>query len=288
MWSLILKIFALGVFTATLCLFYGFFIEPRTLKVRHVEFLEPRWTGARLKIALISDIHIGGWHVDPDRVAHIVDQINAESPDLVLIAGDFVSGHDKAIDRSNEFNAEIKAGMQKLSGISAPLGTYASLGNHDDWYDGDGISGMLTRAGVKVLDNAHEMMKNEGLDFCLIGLPDSWTGEINTAVFKGCGSERTIAFMHSPDSFKYLPASTTLALTGHTHGGQINLPFYGRRVTATDIGPDFAYGKLRYKNIPVYVTAGIGTSILPARFRAPPEIAIITISAPDQKFVFKR
>ena len=84
--------------------------------------------------------------------------------------------------------------------------------------------------------------------------------------------------MHSPDSFKHLRSDTDLAVAGHTHGGQINLPLIGRRVTATKLGEPYAYGLKDWSGTPVYITSGLGTSVLPARFRAPPEIVVITIS----------
>ena len=278
MGKIFFKLFGLGCITAVMCLLYGFLVEPKTLKIRNAHIVSPTWNSAPLKIALIADIHIGGWHVNDDRVAMIVNTINEHSPDIVLIAGDFVSGHDKASDRSDTFNAEIKKGMAALSGLQSPFGTYASIGNHDDWYDGSGIKRMLKLAGVGVLDNAAKTITNNSSSFCLVGLPDDWTGELDPAVFARCGAENMIAFMHSPDSFTALPPTTNLALAGHTHGGQINIPLIGRRVNAIDLDMDFAYGEVNYNGIPGFVTAGIGTSILPARFRAPPEIVLIHLS----------
>ena len=86
-----------------------------------------------------------------------------------------------------------------------------------------------------------------------------------------------IALMHSPDSFPLLRSDTALAVAGHTHGGQINIPLIGRRVTSTAAGRKYAYGQIDVNSTPAFVTAGIGTSILPARFRAPPEIVLIEL-----------
>lgn len=84
--------------------------------------------------------------------------------------------------------------------------------------------------------------------------------------------------MHSPDSFQYLRPGIALAVAGHTHGGQINLPLIGRRVTATNSGNKYAYGLVKVNGVLAFVTAGIGTSILPARFRAPPELVLIELT----------
>ena len=103
-------------------------------------------------------------------------------------------------------------------------------------------------------------------------------------MFADCETSKDIvAFMHSPDSFKLLPSDTDLALAGHTHGGQINIPFIGRRITSTRLGKKYAYGSLDFGGIRAFVTAGIGTSILPARFRAPPEIVLITLRSAAQQ-----
>jgi len=85
-----------------------------------------------------------------------------------------------------------------------------------------------------------------------------------------------VALMHSPDTLR-LAKRVNIALAGHTHGGQINIPIIGRRVTATKLGKDYAYGLKTFSGFPVYITSGIGTSMLPARFRSPPEIAVIEI-----------
>lgn len=274
-----LKVFGLGCIVAVMCLIYGFFIEPKTLKVRNVDVIEPSWAGEPLTIALISDIHVGGWHVSADRVGKIVETINGQSPDIILIAGDFVDGHEKASDRTPAENTEIRNGITALSGLKTPLGVFAAIGNHDDWYSGVDIRKYLSETSAQILENDARRIQHGNDEFCLVGLPDFWTGKRDIRAFDKCGSgQNVIAFMHSPDSFKYLATNTTLALAGHTHGGQINLPFYGRRVTSTAIGPKYAYGHVDYNGIPGFVTAGIGTSILPARFRAPPEIVLIHLS----------
>lgn len=250
------------------------------LAVRHINIQSPHWEGAPLTIGLMADIHIGGRHVSAERVAKIVSKMNALSPDIVLLAGDYVDGHVKADQHTDAFNAEIDTGLRYLGGLKAPLGVYASLGNHDAWYDTPRLSKGFQAGGIIVLDNQHMVLPNNGTDICLVGLADYYTGKSESFMFDGCGNDQNIiAFMHSPDSFKLMRSDTALALAGHTHGGQINLPLLGRRVTSTDIGHKFAYGKMEWGGIPAFVTAGIGTSILSARFRARPELVIITLSA---------
>ncbi|PHR57420.1 MAG: hypothetical protein COA43_12035 [Robiginitomaculum sp.] len=260
-----------------LCLVYGFLVEPKTLKIRHVEIVSENWHGVPIKIGLMSDIHIGGVHVSAPRIALIAKRMNAQAPDIILLAGDYVNGHVSAVRHKAKFNAEIKQGLQNLGELHAPLGVYAVMGNHDAWYSNDIIRDTLKSVNVRVLENENIHLPSN-LDICLVGLADSDTGVRDGRAFFSCeASSSVIAFMHSPDSFGLMPSHTALAMAGHTHGGQINIPLIGRRVTATKIGPQYAYGTNHYWKIPTFVTAGIGTSMLPARFRAPPEIVIITL-----------
>lgn len=282
----IIKILVSGFAVALACLSYGFFIEPKALKVRNVDIVSPDWNGPPLRIGLIADLHIGGIHMPAHRIEDIVRELNAQSPDIVLIAGDFVSGHESSVDHSEPFNREIEQGIAAFADLKPAQGSYAVMGNHDDWYDGPLLTTLLTNSGLTVLENDSRIIDFMGNDICLVGLPDSWTGEFDKHAFDACGKEQNVvAFMHSPDSFKFMRSDTKLALAGHTHGGQINIPLIGRRVTATEIGPDYAYGKVDYRGIPAFVTAGVGTSILPARFRAPPEIVLIDVSGPDRQIL---
>lgn len=238
------------------------------LKVRHVE----SGTGAdTILVALVTDIHVGGEHVSADRVAEIVDRINALEPDLVLIPGDFIDGHTPKFERSRAFNKTVSAGLSGLARLDAPV--FATLGNHDSWYGAQAVRAMLEAAGVSVLDNAASHWR----DYCIAGLADSDTAQPTRAAFGACDATDTvIAMMHSPDARSLLRADTALAVAGHTHGGQVNLPLLGRAVTSTRCGKPCAYGWIQ-SDPPLYVSSGIGTSILPIRFRSPPEIVLVTL-----------
>ena len=262
------KTFKYGSLLAVLCLFYGFFIEPKTLAVRHVEIVSNTWQGSPLKIGLMADIHVGGWHVDVQRAGRLSEKLNDLSPDIILLAGDFVNGHVSQGHRSAKENLEIQQGIKNLGQLSAPLGVHSVLGNHDAWYGEERIRSLLGNANIGILDNQNLLIKFENSQFCLIGLADSVTGVRDTEVFADCAAGNDIiAFMHSPDSFNLLRSDTDLALAGHTHGGQVNIPFIGRRITSTKSGRKYAYGRIDLGGIQAFVTAGIGTSILPARFR---------------------
>lgn len=260
---------------AGLCLLYGFLVEPKLLKVRHVTFASQNYEGPVLRIALLSDIHIGGRHVPAKRVETIVARVNALTPDIILIPGDFINGHKSRSEHSAAFNAEIYQGLGALAKLEAPLGVFASIGNHDVWYDADFVEDMLIASGLTVLRNQAINLPNET---CILGLADHDTQQEDPKTFEECKvGAFPIVLMHSPDSFALLRSDTALAVAGHTHGGQINIPLIGRRVTATAAGKKYAYGAVDVNGIPAFVTAGIGTSILPARFRAPPEVVLIEL-----------
>jgi predicted MPP superfamily phosphohydrolase len=265
-----------------LCLIYGFFIEPKTLAVRKVEIVSDTWQGPPLTIGLMSDFHIGGMHVNAKRVAKVVRKMNALTPDITLIAGDFINGHHPYDEWQETDRDALNEGMIALGQLQAPLGVFVALGNHDGYYGPRHVENTLTEAGLRVLENEHIMLDRAQQNFCLIGLADYKTGQKDTTVAEPCKNDQSIiAFMHSPDSFVYLPDTITLALAGHTHGGQIVLPFQARNARLARVGNTYAYGKMLFEGIPAFVTAGIGTSVIPARFRSPPEIVIITLrSAP--------
>lgn len=267
--TILFRLVGVASVISVLCVLYGMLIEPRRLVVKTLQIGEgPTST----RIVHLSDIHIGGFHMSPKRVEALVDIVNAQGADMVIITGDFISGHDNKRDHSAAFNADIDAGFRALAGLRAP--TFATLGNHDNWYGKAAVAQGLVAAGVSVLDNAAATTPH---GFCLVGLADHDTDREEPTAFKSCDNNPVIAAMHSPDSFTHMPTDTRLGLAGHTHGGQVNLPLYGRRVTSTAVGKPYAYGLTSWQGVPVYVTAGLGTSILPVRFRAPPEIAVITL-----------
>lgn len=276
MYTLFRRAFILGILSILACLFYGFFIEPKLLKTRHVAVKSDAWRGAPLRIGVMTDIHMGGLHVDDERVSDLVDHMMALTPDIIVLPGDFIDGHTKREARSKKFNVEIDLGLAALDGLQAPLGVFATLGNHDNWYGATEVEARLREAGITVLTNS-AAQPDSGL--CLIGLADSDTARPDPGAYNGCAEAGFwLATAHSPDVLTLDLPRTDLLVTGHTHGGQINLPLLGRAVTSTNIGKPYAYGLSQFGDIPVFISAGIGTSILPARFRAPPEIVLIVVN----------
>lgn len=253
-------------------LIYAGWIEPRQLLIREIQIGE----GTRsVRIALMTDLHVGGLHVPPKRVAVIVERINSQSPDLILLPGDFINGHTLRQEMGSEQKALLSEGLSYLSDLNAPV--IATTGNHDAWHNRRAVTRMLEAAGATVIDNSATVFD----DICVVGIADFSTDSPTQDGFSVCETgSPMIALMHSPDTRGLLPIDTALGVAGHTHGGQVNLPFLGRRVTSTVCGKPCAYGLIQ-TDPPVFVSAGIGTSILPIRFRAPPEIVIITLRLPE-------
>ncbi len=267
--------FWVGCITALACFIYGFGIEPRLLKIRTVDISAKTVLERPVKIAFITDIHIGGLHVSPKRAKMLVAQINALNVDMVLVAGDWVNGHTPRVEHTETFNQDLVKGLGHFADLRAPEGVYSVIGNHDVWYDKAFIKSQLEGHGIRVLDNSAVQVRER---LYIVGLADDMTETPDRAAFNTVpDGVTTIALMHSPDSAPLLVPNTALALAGHTHGGQINLPILGRRVTATRLGQPYAYGLKTYNDIPIFISAGIGTSMLPARFRAPPEIVVLTL-----------
>lgn len=259
---------------ALLCLAYGFLIEPNRLVMREVVHVSQAYKGPSIKIALMTDIHINSPSVPPERVREIVDRVNEHMPDLVIMPGDFIAGHIPRAEHSAAFKAGIETGINHLSALQAPA--VATIGNHDAWYDAVAVTDMLERADVSVLENQSMMFDS----LCLVGLADVQTSRPDKSAYAGCDVDASpLVLTHSPDAWPEFRRDTILALAGHTHGGQINLPFIGRRVNSVNLGVEHSYGFSRISGVGLFVSAGIGTSILPARFRAPPEIVLITLQA---------
>jgi len=256
---------------------WGFFIEPHRLIIRQQAIsnqnLPKELSG--LRIAVISDIHVGGPFIDEAKLKQIVSKTNALNPDLVLLLGDYMSGNSW---HGHRVEPEIFAPW--LKGFNAPLGVYSVLGNHDWWYNGRKVRQALEANGMKVLDDEVAEVKWRGGSFWLAGLADFWTRPQNImqTIAKVPPGQAVIAMTHNPDIFPEVPEQVPLLLAGHTHGGQVNLPLIGRPIEPSIYGQHYAAGLVFEHNHYLFVTTGIGISILPVRFRVPPEIVLLTIN----------
>ncbi|GAA0642327.1 metallophosphoesterase [Brevundimonas lenta] len=264
---------------------WAFLVEPATLTVRHVTVESAEWRGPPLRIGVISDTHVAAPHVDVARVERIVARMNAERPDVVVLLGDYTGGHAAAGARPTAEQAEILKGVEAFRGLRSPLGTFGVLGNHDSWFDDAAIAGAMTRAGVPVLENRAVRVDRPGAPFWIAGLADMHSPR-QPPLVSGTLGEVTdgapmIVLTHWPDPFVDVPDSVALTLAGHTHCGQVNLPILGRLVHASRMSERWACGLYDEGGRKLFVTGGVGVSILPVRFRAPPEIVIVTLAGPS-------
>lgn len=262
---------------------WAFLIEPATLTVRHVIVESAGWTGPPLRIGIISDTHVAAPHTDVARVERLVARMNAERPDVVVLLGDYAGGHEPAAARARPERSEILRGVEAFGGLSAPLGAHGVLGNHDSWYDDAAISAALNRVGVRVLDNRAARLDRPGGAFWFAGLADIESPRepplVAATLRQVTDAAPVIVLTHWPDPFIEVPHGVALTLAGHTHCGQVNLPVFGRLVHASRMSERWACGLYDEGGRKLFVTGGVGVSILPVRFRAPPEIVVLTIRA---------
>ena len=257
---------------------YAFLVEPGSLVVRRVEIVSANWHGAPLTIAAIGDTHIGGPHMDAARMGRVVRRINALHPDLVVMLGDYVYGGPPEANRSPAANQEILGGIATMAAVNSRYGVVAVIGNHDSWYGRETITTALQSAGAAALWNRNVTIHRSGGEIVIAGLADAWTGDPDFAAALDGASPGadTIVLSHNPDPFARIPAGPALMLAGHTHCGQVTIPFVGRPFLPIH-HKEFACGRVDRNGQTLYVTAGVGASIVPARFLNPPEIALITI-----------
>jgi predicted MPP superfamily phosphohydrolase len=220
---------------------YAFFIEPNRLIVRHETIQIKPWPASlsNLKIAVLSDIHVGSSFIDKDKVKTIVQRTNELQPDLIVILGDYISG---GRGTANKVPPEDFAPLFKE--FRAPLGVYSVLGNHDWWYDGMRVRRALEANGIKVLENETAQLDVRGTTLWLAGLADLWTRtpRIRETIGAIPEGDTIIALTHNPDIFRRMPQRVALMIAGHTHGGQIRLPFIGPIVQPSRVSPAYTRG----------------------------------------------
>lgn len=276
---------------------YAGWVEPMWMtRVAHYRFTPPNWSRApALRVAILSDIHACRPWMPPERIRAIVDQTNAMQPDITLLLGDYVHGTN--LIRQDVTPAEWGA---ELARLEAPLGVHAILGNHDWWADRDAqIAGggmpaaghALQQAGVRLYQNDAMRIEKDGRAFWLAGTDSALAlvpgrrygrtsmrslADLDTALAPVANDEAVILMAHEPDLFARTPRRVSLTLSGHTHGGQVNL-FGWRPQTASHYGQKYVYGHVVEDGRHLVVSGGLGVSMLPIRFCQPPEIVMLEL-----------
>lgn len=255
---------------------FGYWTAMRDPVVRETRVEVAGWPqGQRpLRVLLVSDVHVGEPDMPTQRLARIVEQMNELRPDLVLLAGDFIS--DKSLWTRTFPSPEVTA---PFAALRPPLGMFAVLGNHDHWGDAPATRRALTEAGITTLSNQAVRVG----PLVLGGLDDDHTGRADLdrtlAAMKTLGGV-PVLLSHSPDPFPDVPGRVPLMLAGHTHCGQISLPLIGPLATASRHGRRYACGRIDEEGRTLIVSAGLGTSVLPLRIGAVPDMWLIELGPP--------
>lgn len=255
---------------------WAFWLEPRSLLVRETTLALPGWPEADrgLRVAVLTDIHAGAPYIDRAKLRLIVDMTNAEHPDAVVFLGDLVI---QGVKGGRFIPPEDTCAI--LRDLRAPLGLYAVLGNHDHWLDSRRVEGALSGAGFRVLRDDAVLVSAQGRSFWIAGANDFMEGTpIVRRTLRDVPEDAPVLLLtHNPDIFPSVPARVTLTIAGHTHGGQVSLPILGRLIVPSLYGSRYAIGPIEEKGRRMFVATGIGTSIIPVRFRVPPEITLLTL-----------
>ena len=281
--------FLIVVFGA-LCVGYGYFIEPDQLLVNRYEIKIEKWNPAfdDFKIVAVSDIHGGSNAVTEAKLRQIVELINAQDADIVVFLGDYVS--QQPFDRS-KLKMPMATIAANLSGIKSKYGVFMVFGNHDGWYNETDVRRHFERIGYTVLENELAFVEKNGQKLRVLGLKDhtkikTWQGfsaDAREVLESNDEAGDVIVLEHSPDILPIITGEFSISddlklmLAGHTHGGQIRFPFIGSPIVPSSFGQKYAAGHVKDKGLDMFVTTGIGTSILPFRFLVPPEIAVINV-----------
>ncbi|MBX3565711.1 MAG: metallophosphoesterase [Sphingomonas sp.] len=269
----LLLVLGLAVAAAAALAGYAYLEARRDPVVREASISLPGWPAgaAPMRVVLISDIHIGTAAMGPERLTRIVTQINALEPDLVLIAGDFIFGHGAG--SAARIGPPLVA---PLAGLKARYGVVAALGNHDHWTGAAEVRALLQRANVTVVENG--AVQRGPLALGVAGDDFSHhTDLLATVSAMRPLSGARIMLTHSPDIAPNLPADVALLLAGHTHCGQVVLPFYGPISDVSRFGERYRCGVRREPGRTVVTTAGLGTSGGPFRLGAPPDLWLLTL-----------
>jgi predicted MPP superfamily phosphohydrolase len=251
---------------------YAKYLEPRWIQWRTVRLQLPGWPAALsgYRLVQLSDLHLAeGRGLTPHALRQICRQVNRRRPDCIVLTGDFVS----ALDETS------LAGISELAVLSAPDGIYGVVGNHDYWTDERDVEDHVRAAGVKVLMNQHQRIGRRGGSFVLAGVDNIWEGRPDLdATLSGIADETTVILLaHEPNygDIAVKDPRVVLQLSGHSHGGQVRIPWIGPLAL-----PDLAFryrvhrpGRAFY----LYTNRGVGMAEIPFRLNCRPEITIFEL-----------
>ncbi|HEU4642826.1 MAG TPA: metallophosphoesterase [Gemmatimonadaceae bacterium] len=261
-------------------------LAPRRLRVARIDApirgLPSAFDG--YTIAALGDIHHGSVVAPTRHLRRAIRLTQRERPDLVALLGDYALSH-RALPRTSRrlYEYGLRALSPVLRELHAPDGVVAVLGNHDYDYDAPAVAEWLRTLGARVLVNHCVRLTRGDGSLVVAGVDDATYGRIDPLA--GCGGEPAetprIVLSHNPDGIRALApeARVDLMLSGHTHGGQVVIPFLGAPARhCVTCGPRCASGWVPNDRAALYVTTGVGV-VLPFRVRCPPEVLIVRLRA---------
>lgn len=248
---------------------YGVMIEPNLLSIKNIEI----GTGANnLRVVHFSDTHLDNNYNLKD-LKKLVRIINLQNPDIVVFTGDFIDVVD-----NHQYPEDA---IEVLSEINSKLGKFAVYGNHD--YGAQGYKyyeDMMEKSGFQLLVNDSTIFLYQGQRIRISGMDDALLGKPNYDKVSDLFREDVydILLLHEPDEAEhFLPHSVELLLAGHSHGGQVRIPFIGS-ITTPPLAEKYVKGIYNIGSTQnIYVSSGVGTTSLPIRVFNPPEIAVLDI-----------
>lgn len=269
------KIFSLHesifAFLMSSLLIYARFIEPHMIRINHVQYTlgQDKPLPRPVRVALIADLHIGLFSGHERQLKQIVHKINQQQPDFVVVAGDWT------YEPENKLAEELAV----LKQIEAPV--YSVNGNHDEQYPGPPIQQLLKDALElnNVMDIEGKIVEFDG--FRLIGVGDLWAGKADMRYMPDLPQDKPwLILSHNPDTVDMVPdlPNRPLMLSGHTHGGQVELPWLTSYVMKKVSILGHKRGLYQHDNADVFVSVGTGMVGVPFRFRVPPTIDMIELS----------
>lgn len=255
----------------------------------------PAWGGGPgLRIAILADIHACNPWMGLGRIGRIVEETNALDPDLVLLLGDYEPAVFPVLSKVDR--RELAG---RIAGLTAPLGVFGVLGNHDWEHDrearrrGSGpvaVGAALAEAGVGMLENQAVRLEKDGRGFWVAGLGSqlaislkggrrNWRGvdDLPATMAQIDDNAPVLLMAHEPDIFPQVTERVALTVSGHTHGGQVNL-FGWMPMVPSRFGARYAYGHVVEEGRHLVVSGGLGYSLLPLRFMRSPEIVMLELS----------
>ena len=266
-------ILALAILTLGLRAFWW---EPASLLVSEERI--PLQLAARgsVRVAVLTDLHVGSPFNGPAKLRDVVERTNAAHPDIICILGDFVI---QGVIGGRFVPPEQIA--SELRALRSPAGVFSVLGNHDGWLDHDRVKRVLEQNAIRVIEESAAKIQTPAGPLWIAGISDLWTGvhDVPAALAAATDNAPVILLTHNPDVFPEVPARVALTLAGHTHGGQVFLPFFGRPIVPSEFGQRYAAGHVIESGRHLFVATGVGTSILPVRFRVPPAVTVLTLAS---------